>query len=58
MTDVGCSGPTLYGPFDVRIVGVFPDFGRPHSVSINHELGSSAFDICSKPVTNQERSVH
>ena len=32
MTNVGCSGLTMYGPFDVRIVGVFPNFGSPGSL--------------------------
>ena len=32
VTDDGCSGLTLHGPFDVRIVGVFPDFGSPGSL--------------------------
>ena len=32
MTDVGCSGLSLYGSFDVRIVGVFSDFGSSRSL--------------------------
>ena len=32
MTDDGCSGLLLYDPFDVRIIGVFSDFGSPGSL--------------------------
>ena len=32
VTDVGCSGLTLYGPFDVSIVGVFSDFSSAVSL--------------------------